>query len=83
MLGQLHVTNISLLRNNGCCGRNLDLCQLIDKERILRKLRNEFGKLSAGHFWLLLAQGSHGQQNLRNRPKVPAMIGGDLELLDP
>ncbi len=57
--------------------------QLTSKERILRKLRDEFCKLRAGQFWLLLAQGRQRQHNLRKRPEIMAALGGDLELLDP
>ena len=60
-----------------------ELGELIGKERILRKLRDEFPKLRAGHFCLFLAQDRHRQQDLRKRPQVVAALGGDFKLLDP
>jgi len=39
-------------------------------------------ELCADHFFLLLTQGHQRQQNLRKRPQVMAVIGGDRELLD-
>src|SRR5579863_9418616 len=77
------VSRISLLTRTDGCRRNLELRKLIREETILRKLRNEFSKLSTCYFWLLLAQSRHRQQYLRKRPKVTAMTGGDLELLNP
>lgn len=52
--------------------------QLSREERILRELRDQFGKLSAGNIWFLLAQGRKCQQNFRKRPEVVAARGGDL-----
>jgi len=45
------------LRRNYRDSRNLDLRQLIRKERVLGKLRHEFAKLSASYLWLFFAQG--------------------------
>ena len=73
---------ISLLRNDGRRASSLELRQLTDKERVFWKLGGEFGKLSASYLWLLFAQGRHRQQNLRKRPQVAAVIGGDPKLLD-
>jgi len=47
----------SLFRGNGRGRRNLELGQLTSKERVLRKLCDEFAKLNACYFWLLFAQG--------------------------
>jgi hypothetical protein len=38
--------------------------------------------LCASHFWFFLTQCCERQQNLRERPKVVAVFGGSLELLD-
>ena len=62
--------------------RNIEFGQLTSKERVLRELRDELLKLCAGHFCFFLAQGHQRQQNLRKRPQVVPMVGGDLELLD-
>ena len=70
----------SLLTGNRRGGSNL--VQLTGEKRIFGEFRDEFAKLSAGYFWFLFAQGRHRQQNLRKRPQVVAVIGGDLELLD-
>jgi hypothetical protein len=63
--------------------RTIELGQLTGKKRVCGEFRDEFGKLTASYFWLLLAQSSHRQQDLRKRSQVAAVIGGDLELLDP
>jgi hypothetical protein len=49
---------------------------------VFGEFRDELLKLGAGELWLLLAQGRQRQQNLRKRPQVMAMIGGDRELLE-
>ena len=73
----------SLLRSN-CRGRsNLDLGQLTSKKLVFREFRDKFAKLSVSYFWLLFAPGRQRQQNLRKRPQVAAIVGGDLDLLDP
>ena len=61
----------------------MSLASSLAKSGIFGEFRDELAKLSASYFWLLLAQGRHRQQNLRKRPQVAAVIGGDLELLDP
>ncbi len=72
----------SPMRGECRAGRNLELRQLSGEERIFGELRGQFRKLGPSDFWLLLTQSSHGQQNLCKRPQVPAVIGGDLELLN-
>src|SRR6476661_3550321 len=54
--------------------------QLADKQRVLRKFRDERRQLRPGEIGLLLAQGGQGQQNFRERPEVPAARRDDLKL---
>jgi transposase InsO family protein len=62
---------------------NLELGQLTSKKRVFGEFRDELLQLCARHFWLFLAQRCQRQHNLRKWPQVVAVIGGDLELLDP
>lgn len=56
--------------------------QLIGKQRILRKLLDQFGQLRPGQIGLLFAQGHQRKQNLGKGPQVAALCRGNLQLPD-
>ena len=82
LLKHVLVRPYSVLRGNDRGRRNLELGMLTRKERVFREFHDEFVKLSPGDFRLFLAQSRQRQHNLSKRPKVVAMSGGDLDLLD-
>ena len=61
----------------------MSLASSLANSGILGEFRDQFPELPAGHFCLFLAQRRQCQQDIRKRPQIVAMVGGDPRLLDP